>query len=117
MESHSTFGFTEKIGNLLSSLMRWKKEVFLKKENVALGFAVGREPLPSYFASKGVDVLATDLPPDSAHAGEWSFAGQHAADLSALYYPAILERQTFDRKVRFAAADMTNLDATGKRLL
>ncbi len=37
----------------------------------ALGFGVGREPLVSAFASRGVQVVATDLAPDSREALGW----------------------------------------------
>lgn len=37
------------------------KAGMLKVGKCGLGFAVGQEPLPSYFASKGVRILATDL--------------------------------------------------------
>ena len=73
------------------------------------GFAVGREPMASLFASLGVDVLATDLGADSANAADWSASNQHAAGLEALHWPGVVDRATFDAHVRFLPQDMRAL--------
>lgn len=73
------------------------------------GFAVGREPLASVFARLGVDVLATDLAASEAAAGIWSGAGQHAASLDALHWEKVVDRPTFDARVRFLPQDMRAL--------
>ncbi len=44
----------------------------------AVGFGVGREPLISAFADRGVEVVATDLEPDSREALGWVRSDQHA---------------------------------------
>ena len=45
-----------------------------------LGFAVGREHLPAFFAALGVAVVATDLDGrDDTRAREWVDTDQHAA--------------------------------------
>lgn len=74
------------------------------------GFAVGREPLASAFAKCGVDVLGTDLAAASETARGWSTAGQHAAGLDALHWTAIIDRPTFDHRVRFMPQDMRALE-------
>jgi hypothetical protein len=73
------------------------------------GFAVGREPLASLFASLGSTVLATDIAADDASALAWSSTGQHAPSLDALYCPDIIDRATFDTRVRFKPQDMRDL--------
>jgi 2-polyprenyl-3-methyl-5-hydroxy-6-metoxy-1,4-benzoquinol methylase len=79
------------------------------------GFAVGREPMASLFASMGVDVLATDLGADGDTAAAWSASNQHAAGLDALHRPDLVDRPTFDAHVRFMPQDMRDLqpDALG----
>lgn len=47
-----------------------------------LGFAVGEEPLPAYFAERGVELLATDLDADDHRAQDWRKTGQHLSNLS-----------------------------------
>jgi Methyltransferase domain len=73
-----------------------------------LGFAVGREPLVSSFASFGADIEATDIGPSSI-ADHWAKAGQYADSLASLYDEKIIPRHTFDEKVRFYNADMRDL--------
>lgn len=72
------------------------------------GFAVGAEPLPALFASRGVGVLATDQPL-SEDARAWVSTGQHAASLDALFRPELIDRVGFDARVRFKPADMRDL--------
>lgn len=74
------------------------------------GFAVGREPLASPFAQRGVDILATDLSATDDSTQHWSAAGQHAASLDALRWPDLIDRPTFDARVRFMAQNMRALD-------
>lgn len=73
-----------------------------------LGFAVGQEPLPSFMASRGVRVLATDLDVDSVDPA-WVKTSQHAGNLDALYHERLVDRSTFDRLITFASADMNDL--------
>lgn len=74
----------------------------------ALGFAVGREPLPSLFAHHGVEVLATDLMADKVDPG-WISTSQHADTIEALFHPSLVDRATFERLVSFCPADMNDI--------
>jgi 2-polyprenyl-3-methyl-5-hydroxy-6-metoxy-1,4-benzoquinol methylase len=74
----------------------------------ALGFAVGREPLASIFASMGVEVLASDLG-EGAPADRWSATGQHAASLRKVLHRNHVDEQTFNRLVSFQPVDMNDL--------
>ena len=73
-----------------------------------LGFAVGTEPLTSYFASRGCDVLATDLAAEASVSG-WLDTNQHAASKNALLYPPLVAQDAFDARVAFQPADMRAL--------
>jgi hypothetical protein len=73
------------------------------------GFGVGQEPLASLFASLGTNILATDLPA-SPEAAAWANTEQHAGSLDGIFRPEILDRSTFDRRVRFGPLDMRRLD-------
>lgn len=46
-----------------------------------LGFAVGEEPLPAFFAEQGVEVLATDLDADDSRSQAWRRTGQHLSNV------------------------------------
>jgi len=71
-----------------------------------LGFAVGRELLPSFLAAHGAAVVATDLDATDGRARSWHRSGQHAAAADALFHPHLVARADFDALVRFRPADM-----------
>lgn len=71
-----------------------------------LGFGVGREPLPAFFAGCGVDVVATDAPGD---ASSWRVNELHSADKSELPWQGLCTEPQFDRYVRHAFADMNEI--------
>lgn len=65
-----------------------------------LGFGVGREPLPEWFAQAGASVVATDIDPADARAHDWLDTRQHLGfgmhDSTGITYRSV---------------DMSNLDA------
>ena len=71
-----------------------------------LGFAVGTEPMSSFFASRGIDVVATDLDARAGIAKVWRRTGQHGDSRDDLLIPRLVDRERFDRHVRFEFADM-----------
>eukprot|EP00873_Tetraselmis_striata_P002088 jgi/Tetstr1/422352/TSEL_013193.t1 len=77
-----------------------------------LVFAAGDEPLPSYLAARGVEVVATDMFPDQEGVELWSSTGQHASSLEGLYRPGLVDRKAFDRLVSFQHADMNHISPT-----
>jgi SAM-dependent methyltransferase len=78
----------------------------LREGRTGLGFAVGREPLPSVFAAQGADVVATDLGADNEG---WTLTNEYARSLEHLYHPNLVDRAAFDRHVSFRSADMSDL--------
>jgi hypothetical protein len=85
-----------------------KKAGVLKPEGRLVGFGCGREKLPSYFASCGVEVLATDAPPEIVGAS-WGRGQQYSQNVDALYKPMLVEREKFDKLVSFRHADMNHI--------
>lgn len=81
----------------------------------ALGFGVGKEPVPSLLARHGVTVLATDAPFATIEGQGWDTTGQHAAEAMALHRPRIVDAATFAAKVSFRPVDMNAIpeDLTG----
>ncbi len=80
----------------------------LQSGRTGCGFAVGTEPLPSSFASRGVNILATDQA-QTHEAEAWRSTNQHAASLDALFRPELIDRSSFEKVVRFRPADMRDL--------
>ena len=81
----------------------------LREGKRGLGFAVGTEILVSFFASRGIHVLATDIDASDERAAGWRGSNQHAASRDALYKPWLVERQQFDRLCRYQPLDMNHI--------
>jgi SAM-dependent methyltransferase len=75
----------------------------------ALGFAVGAEWLPSYFAGRGIEVLATDIDARDSRAQGWIDTGQHGADKDSLFKPQLVERAQYDALVAHRPLDMNRI--------
>jgi 2-polyprenyl-3-methyl-5-hydroxy-6-metoxy-1,4-benzoquinol methylase len=71
-----------------------------------IGFGCGKEPLASYFASKGIDVLVTDLELERVRGAGWIETGQHASSLESSFHSELCSRELFNRHVRHAYVDM-----------
>ena len=81
----------------------------LQPRKRGLVFAAGNEPLISYFASRGVEVVATDMFPDQAGVSMWSSTGQHASAKDGLFKQGLVSKEEFDRLVTFQHADMNHI--------
>ena len=82
----------------------------LREGKTGIGFAVGEEPLPSYFASKGVAVLATDLGMEADTAKAWAETSENAlGDVNKLYKESIVSREVFERNVKYMDLDMNHI--------
>ncbi len=77
-----------------------------------LGFGTGREPLPSAFASKDVQVTATDAPPDLEVSSLWANSAQWTQGLDDLHVPSMLPEEAFRRLVEYRPADMNAIPET-----
>lgn len=72
----------------------------------ALGFGVGQESLPAFFASQDVAVTATDLAMAGAVEMGWVETLQHAQGKESLRRPLICPDAMFERNVTFRECDM-----------
>lgn len=75
----------------------------------ALGFGVGREVLPAFFAAQGMRVTATDQSLSDAQGTGWVGYGQHAAGLAALRHPRLVADAELERLVSFRTVDMNHV--------
>lgn len=76
-----------------------------------LGFGVGSESLPAYFASQGVKITATDVEADQAADAGWIASNQHAASKAALARPRLCPPDLFEANVEFQPCDMNAIPA------
>lgn len=74
-----------------------------------IGFGVGKEPLVSYFASQGVEVLATDLEMNKAQELGWVSTEQHSNDLLSLNERGLCPQDDFVRLAKFINVDMNHI--------
>jgi 2-polyprenyl-3-methyl-5-hydroxy-6-metoxy-1,4-benzoquinol methylase len=78
----------------------------LKAGAKGLGFGVGEETLPAYFASLGCRITGTDMTSEAAVTAGWTESNEHAAGKETLRRPAICDDPTFDANVEFRTCDM-----------
>jgi SAM-dependent methyltransferase len=72
-----------------------------------VGFGVGREPLVSAFAARGVEVLATDLEPEDKEAQGWIRSAQHAVGgVEGMLREDVADAEAFRRLVTWRPVDM-----------
>lgn len=74
-----------------------------------VGFGCGEEPLPSYLAARGSDLLVTDLAPDRAESKAWREAGQHGASRDSMFDETLINRDVFDSRVSHRNVDMNDI--------
>jgi len=76
-----------------------------------LGFGCGTELFPSYFASQGSHIVATDLAPEKVAGMGWAETNQHTGSRDVLFRPEFLARADFDERVSLRYVDMNNIPA------
>jgi SAM-dependent methyltransferase len=74
-----------------------------------LCFAVGEEPLPALFASRGCEIVATDLEAEDSRARVWADTAQLATSVEKLSRPGICDPQLLLERVSFRPVDMNKI--------
>ena len=77
-----------------------------------VGFGCGEEPIASYLASRGCQILLTDLPPLDRKAAGWAEGGQHCSALESAFFPDLVAEDVFRRNVALEYVDMTAIPDT-----
>ena len=87
----------------------------LKPGASGLGFGVGREPLTAFFASRGCEVVATDLIETEARDAGWVDTGQHATYMEQINDRGICDPTCLKKLVQFRNINMKDIpsDLTG----
>jgi len=80
-----------------------------------IGFGCGEEPLPSLFASMGIDITVTDLDPALSTSG-WLDTGQHTTSIDKVWRSELASKEEFDKHVTLKYVDMNSIptDLSGK---
>lgn len=96
-----------KIWEYIYIVLALKERGMLKAGKRGLGFAVGTEPLPAYFASQGCSILATDLDIEDPSAKMWAQTNENAAgDISRLNEKHLCPDEIFRKNVTYRDVDM-----------
>ena|SRR3990167_1247205 len=103
-ELNERFNLHRKLWEFCTIIQVFQEQALIGSK--VLGFGVGLEPLPSWFAARGADVMATDKPGDDEN---WDDTGQHAKSLLQLHRPAICTEKVFRDSVRFQPVDMLKI--------
>lgn len=74
-----------------------------------VGFGCGEEPLPSYLAARGLELLVTDLAPDREESKVWREAGKHGTSLASMFDEKIVSRKLFESRVSHRYVDMNDI--------
>ena len=87
----------------------------LEPKRRGLGFAVGTEKLPAFFASRGCWITATDLPAEDKRNKPWAATGQWAGTLELLNAAGLCADYDFRKRVEYRPVDMNKIpiDLTG----
>lgn len=108
-EIKSPLAFHRKLWELAYVLQALHEADVLRDGARGLGFGCGQEPLPSYFASRGVDVLVTDLQTERAQSLGWTDSRQHTSAARSAFHPHLVDEATFDRLVKHRFVDMNDI--------
>ncbi len=74
-----------------------------------LGFAVGAEKLPAFFAVRGCQITATDLAGEDERNEAWAKTGQWVGNAAALNRDGLCPADVFAERVRYRAVDMNKI--------
>ena len=82
---------------------------YLKENNKVLAFGCGSEPLPSYFASLKMEVLATDLDPSENQSKDWLNRNQLLKNKDNIYKNELVNYEQFNKYVDIKFVNMNNI--------
>ncbi|USI72379.1 SAM-dependent methyltransferase [Sphingomonas morindae] len=103
--------FHRKVWELAYVLQAIYENGHIREGARGLGFGCGVEPLPSLLASRGVSITMTDLEPVQAAESGWIETHQHMSDRDGAFRSELVDRATFDEKVRLRYVDMNAIPA------
>ena len=103
---HIPIFFHRKLWEFVYVLQAFHEHGMIQPGKRGLGFGCGEEPIPSFLASEGVDVLVTDLPPDNEAAKVWSKTNEYATSVEKAYRAELVSREAFERHISLRYVDM-----------
>lgn len=74
-----------------------------------LGFAIGAEKLPAFFAARGCQITATDLASEDERNEAWAKTGQWLGNAAALNRDGLCPADAFAERVQYRSVDMNEI--------
>lgn len=107
---HCNLGYHRKLWEICA-IAKAVDDYIIGERVRAIGFGVGVEYLPSYFANTFKQIIATDLPMESEKAKLWKDGLQHSNKLQEIFYEKVFkgDYNKFSDKVVFDGLDMNNI--------
>lgn len=103
--------FHRKIWELCYVLQALHENGCLAPGSKGIGFGCGQEPMPSYFASRQMQVLVTDINPNDAGSKGWVSSAQHTTEVEKAFKPYLVDRENFIKNCSHRYVDMNNIPA------
>jgi hypothetical protein len=104
---HLPISFNRKNWEYAFVLQALYENNMLNINKYGLGFACGQEIIPSFLASKGCTVVASDKPEDTTG---WSKTSEYTSSIDSLYFSEIVDKNIFLDKISLQYIDMNNLN-------
>ena len=101
--------YSRKVWEFCYTLQALFEHGCLSPDKRGIGFGVGTEPLASYFAALGQQVMITDLPPDDRRVAGWSRHTEYAHSLRQAHHSHLVDWKLFENAVQHRAIDMNVL--------
>lgn len=84
----------------------------LQPGRIALGFGVGKEPIPALLAKFGISVLASDQDFRAAQEQGWASSDQYTQEQTALNSRGICDPKQFEKLAHLTTIDMNHIPAS-----
>ena len=103
--------FHRKVWEWVFIIYHLDRSGMLRRGARGIGFGVGKEPLSAYFALRGVNVTATDAPPDLIEQAGWIHTGQYSSSVETVRHDEICPYDLLRRYVNHRYCNMKNIDS------
>ncbi len=100
--------YNRKLWEFAFTLQSLYENGILVDGKTGIGFGCGEEPLGSYFASKNMRVIISDLTPKEAKQIGWA-KNEHESLKEKAFFPDLVSNELFNKNVEHQYIDMNNL--------
>ncbi len=103
------FSYNRKMWEYAFILQALSLTGMLQDGRLGLGLGCGKEPLPSYLAAQGCNIVAGDKPAEKQIPSSWQQIGTYTESLESLFWERLLSKSEFEKRVQLQYVDMNDL--------